>query len=146
MILDGREYGGWVAPEPYNDWNKFWDQAPQGTVIQFVGEAHTWTAIGKRGNWKSSGGLERNKSHLQHYTFKGVIVRLAETEPEKFNLGLPGLVALEEYVNKKIEEAYERGKKDGHDAAYVAGYDDGHRQGYSDARYDYERGDGFQDE
>jgi hypothetical protein len=114
------------APKAYDSWTNFFNNAPGGTVFQFMNESHTWTAIGG-GAWKSSGtGFVAQSSHLCRYAPRGVIIFGIPTDPwsPSGDEQTLDLIALQKFVNQKIEEAYERGKKDGYSAGYNEGWDD----------------------
>lgn len=140
-------FGEHEAPEPYKDWADFFDHAPIGTSFTFAGETGIWTvqrepdSRGRR--WQTANGLWGSTYHLTAYIHKGVYLynlpgpTVPQTPGE---LTITQLVALEEFINKQLEEAYERGVKDGigkassdYDRGYSRGFDAGWIEGW-DAR------------
>jgi hypothetical protein len=150
------------APSPYKNWMDFLDNAPVGTVVQFGGESSTWVVIhppanepnGRNKRWAvgstlSAGKYHEDSEYLNYYAKRKGLIILSEPVVQKVEVGkgrltVEQLVALEEFINKQLEEAYERGRKDGerkskdYDSGWSAGYDEGYNDGEYNCQVNHE--------
>jgi hypothetical protein len=145
VVANVRHYSS--APvDNFITFEDFVAHAPAGTRFRFGGESHFWQSRGN-GLWDAQNVKSKGWSYLRYYFRKGIDLEVGSiVEPKAGSLSISQLVSLEKWVNERLEEAYERGRKDGaanqeverfsdtwynvYDEGYGTGYESGYESGY----------------